>query len=142
LDRRFVKLLPNEKRFCLFGFDRRHADVCQTNAGGFASAGIVKRDLNCNARCREVADFSLEFQICAATLRRRKWNPNLGEYFFRFECGGKEAREEVCNRDLPFAFWTGSNYGCSECKHRRGMIVRRIAVSEIPANRRLASHQR
>ncbi len=54
----------------------------------------------------------------------------------------KRPGKKVFDRDLSLSFWAGGNYSCSEREHRGRMIVCRIAVSEISANRRLAAHER
>jgi len=44
--------------------------------------------------------------------------------------------------DLTLTFWTSCHDSSSKCEHCGWMIISRIAVREIPANRRLASHER
>src|SRR5262249_36210379 len=136
-----VERLSVEKRFGLGRFQGSEANICQADARARARARSRERDLRGNARGRVIADLSLELQISTPARLRRNRDPYLLEDLVWLKRGCEQGGEEAVNRDFAFATRPYRDHRSSQRNHRGRMVVRGIAVSEIPAHRRLVSHQ-
>src|SRR5262249_17345574 len=137
-----VERFPRQERFGFLCLKRRETDILQSNSASPAAARVIQGDLNCDARRRIVADFPLELQICASTRGRLRRNPYLLEYFVRLKSSREQAGEKALDRYLSLPGWADGDERRSERQHRGRVVVRGVAVSQIPADGGLVSHQR
>src|SRR5215468_7733422 len=137
-----VERLTRQERFGFLCLQRRETDIRQSDSSSPANPCVIQGNLNGDARRRIVADFPLKFQICASTRGRLRRNPYLLEYFVRLKSSREQAGEKALDRYLSLPGWAEGDERRSERQHRGRVVVRGVAVSQIPADGGLVSHQR
>src|SRR6185436_2749015 len=85
---------------------------------------------------------ALELHVRAAGFRRRRRNSDLGQDLVLAEGRLEETREERVDRDRPLALLPGRHDDRADREHRGRMIVRRVAMRQVPADGREVAHDR
>ena len=99
-------------------------------------------DLRRRRRRRVVPHLALELEVRAARARRRDRDADLGEDLVRPERGAEQPEEELLDRDHPLALRSGGHHLRAEREHRGRVVVARVAVGQVAADRRHVAHQR
>src|SRR5215469_3403028 len=136
------EFLALQRIFRCLRLDRYGANVRQSDAGSLHVARPIERDLRSHGCGREVSDLALELEIRPTAVRRRDGNADLGEDFSLLQRGREECDEKVLDGNHAFPASTGRHNLRTERQHGGGMIIRRIAVRQIPGNRGQVAHLR
>src|SRR5215475_8396029 len=141
-DRGVVERLAGQEGFGFLRLQWGETDICQTDSRSLADTRAVQANLDSDPSSRIVADLPLELQVCASTRGRRNRDLNLFEYFVRLKSGREEAGEKALDRYLSGAARADGDERRPERQHRCRMVVRGVAVSQIPTSGSLVPHQR
>ena len=140
-DGRLIGPCPPQGRLCLTGLERCQADVGQADPHLIARAVSAQRQLYRYRGRGKVADLPLEFEVGAPAAGRRDRNPDLHQDLIGLERGRERAEEERGDRDATFALPAHGHDLGAERQHCRRVVVRRIAVSQVAADRGQVPHQ-
>ena len=136
---------------------RRHAEVGQADPRLRDPPVVVKGELHGHPRDRVVADLAFQLEVGAAAVGTARTsgrtaaatrapagrrNTNLGQNLPRLQRGHEQPMKEVVHPDAALPLRPPRHHLGAQRDHRRRMIIRRIPVRHIPADRGPVPHER
>ena len=136
-----VSGLPRSESSAARALQRRRADVGQRDRDVLDRVAVhAQRDGG--GRGGEVADLALQLGVAIAGPRRGHRNADLGHDFVRLHQRVVGADEETVGRNDALARRRTQHERRAQRQHQRRMVVARIAVRDVAADRALVAHLR
>jgi hypothetical protein len=118
------------------GFDRCRADIGTSNPCSATNSASIQGHLGGDAHSGKVAYFPFQFKVNASTARGWNRNPDFGQNFAVFQSGGENGEKKTGDRYRSLAALPGGDDFRAQRQHGGRVIVGRISMRQISADRR------